>query len=68
MSFISDNQAAAFLYFAGVTAIEVPYNATATGTISLNNLLGFIEEASGKLAKITPIGGEDKSHSPRVFL
>ena len=64
MSFITDDEAAAFLYFAGVSDIEGPFNATATGAISLKNLLGLIEEASGKLAKVALIGGDDKSRSP----
>lgn len=64
MSFITDDEAAAFLYFSGVTDIEGPFNATATGTISLNDLLGLIEEASGKLAKVALVGEDDKSRSP----
>jgi nucleoside-diphosphate-sugar epimerase len=64
MSFITDEEAAAFLYFAGITPIEGPYNATATGAISLKDLLGLIEEASGKHAKISLVGGDEQSQSP----
>ena len=64
MSFITDDEAAAFLYFAGITAIEGPFNATATGAISLKDLLGLIEAASGKHAKVALISEDKKSHSP----
>lgn len=64
MSFITDDEAAAFLYFAGTTPIEGPYNATAAGAISLKDLLGLIEETTGKHAKISLVGGDDKSQSP----
>lgn len=64
MSFITDDEAATFLYFAGVSDIEGPFNATATGAISLKDLLGIIEEASGKFAKVALIGGNDESRSP----
>ncbi|KOS64733.1 NAD-dependent epimerase/dehydratase family protein [Lysinibacillus agricola] len=64
MSYITDDEAAAFLYFAGITPIDGPFNATATGAISLKNLIGLIEEASGKHAKISLVGGDEKSQSP----
>ncbi|MFF2174923.1 NAD-dependent epimerase/dehydratase family protein [Lysinibacillus sp. NPDC058147] len=64
MSFITDDEAAAFLYFAGITPIEGPYNATAAGAISLKDLLGLIEETTGKHAKISLVGGDEKSQSP----
>ena len=64
MSFITDDEAAAFLYFAGITPIEGPYNATATGAISLRDLLGLIEETTGKHAKISLVDGDEKSQSP----
>jgi len=64
MSFITDDEAAAFLYFAGITPIEGPYNATATGAISLKDLLGLIEETTGKHAKISLVGGDEMSQSP----
>ena len=64
MSFITDDEAAAFLYFAGITSIEGPYNATAAGAISLKDLLGLIEDATGKHAKISLVGGNEKSQSP----
>jgi len=64
MSFITDDEAAAFLYFAGITPIEGPYNATAVGAISLKDLLGLIEETTGKHAKISLVGGDEKSQSP----
>ncbi|MFJ7730993.1 NAD-dependent epimerase/dehydratase family protein [Lysinibacillus sp. NPDC097231] len=64
MSFITDDEAAAFLYFAGITPIEGPYNATATGAISLKDLIGLIEEESGKHAKISLVGSDEQSLSP----
>ncbi|MGE7946969.1 NAD-dependent epimerase/dehydratase family protein [Lysinibacillus sp. NPDC093688] len=64
MSFITDDEAAAFLYFAGITPIEGPYNATAAGAISLKDMLGLIEETTGKYAKISLVGGDEKSQSP----
>ncbi|MFB7156265.1 NAD-dependent epimerase/dehydratase family protein [Lysinibacillus sp. NPDC056232] len=64
MNYITDDEAAAFLYFAGITPIEGPYNATATGAISLKDLLGLIEETTGKHAKISLIGGDEESQSP----
>lgn len=64
MSFITDDEAAAFLYFAGITPIEGPYNATAAGAISLKDLLGLIENATGKHAKISLVGGNEESQSP----
>lgn len=64
MSFITDDEAAAFLYFAGITPIEGPYNATAAGAISLKDLLGLIEEATGKSAKISLVGNDEMSQSP----
>ncbi|WP_107923375.1 NAD-dependent epimerase/dehydratase family protein [Lysinibacillus parviboronicapiens] len=64
MSFITDDEAAAFLYFAGISTIEGPFNATASGAISLKDLLGLIEEASGKHAKVSLLGGDANSQSP----
>lgn len=64
MSYITDDEAAAFLYFAGTAPIEGPYNATATGTISLQALLALIEQETGKRAKISLIGGDETSQSP----
>lgn len=64
MSFITDDEAAAFLYFAGITPIEGPYNATAAGAISLKDLLGLIENTTGKHAKISLVGGNEESQSP----
>lgn len=64
MSYIIDEEAAEFLYFVGVTPIEGPYNATASGAISLKELLALIEEESGKRAKISLVGGDEESQSP----
>lgn len=64
MSYITDEEAAEFLYFVGVTPIEGPYNATASGAISLKELLALIEEESGKRAKISLVGGDEESQSP----
>ncbi len=64
MSYITDEEAAEFLYFAGITPIEGPYNATASGAISLKELLALIEKESGKRAKISLVGGDEESQSP----
>lgn len=64
MSYITDEEAAEFLFFVGVTPIEGPYNATASGAISLKELLALIEEESGKRAKISLVGGDEESQSP----
>ncbi len=64
MSYITDEEAANFLYFAGMTPIEGPYNATASGAMSLKELLALIEEKSGKRAKISLVGGDEESQSP----
>ncbi|MBD8522514.1 NAD-dependent epimerase/dehydratase family protein [Lysinibacillus fusiformis] len=64
MSYITDEEAAEFLYFAGITPIEGPYNATASGAISLKELLALIEKESGKRAKISLVGGNEESQSP----
>ncbi|MBI6864022.1 NAD-dependent epimerase/dehydratase family protein [Lysinibacillus fusiformis] len=64
MSYITDEEASNFLYFAGMTPIEGPYNATASGAMSLKELLALIEEKSGKRAKISLVGGDEESQSP----
>ena len=56
MSFILASEAAAFLHFVGVNEIEGPYNATSTGTISLQNLIEMIEQKTNKRAKISLLG------------
>lgn len=58
MSFILASEAAAFLHFAGVNDLEGPYNATSTGTISLQALIEMIEEVAGKRARIALLGDE----------
>lgn len=63
MSFILASEASAFLHFAGVNEIEGPYNATSTGTISLQNLIGMIERKTNKRAKIALLG-DDEHRSP----
>ncbi|WP_449622426.1 NAD-dependent epimerase/dehydratase family protein [Robertmurraya sp. Marseille-Q9965] len=59
MSFIQATEAAQFLKWAGMTAIEGPINATANGRISLANLIKMIEEATGKTARIALIGNDE---------
>ncbi|MEO4054982.1 NAD-dependent epimerase/dehydratase family protein [Solibacillus sp. CAU 1738] len=59
MSFIQATEAARFLAWAGEANIEGPYNATATGTISLRALMDLVEEATGKHAKISLVGNDD---------
>ena len=56
MSYILSDDAAGFLKFAGLSAIEGPYNATSSGTYSLQQLIDMIEKAVGKRAKIALVG------------
>jgi nucleoside-diphosphate-sugar epimerase len=63
MSFILAEEAADFLKFAGDTNIEGPFNATSTGTISLQHLIELVEEATSKRARIALLGN-DESRSP----
>lgn len=53
MSFITADEAAEFLEWAGLSAIEGPYNATAKGSITLRDLLSLVEQATGKPAIIS---------------
>lgn len=59
MCFIQATEAARFLQWAGEATIDGPYNASATGTISLRALMDLIEEATGKQAKIALVGNEE---------
>jgi len=63
MSYILSDDAAGFLKFAGFSSIEGPFNATSTGSLSMQELIHLIEEATGKKAKITLVG-DDESRSP----
>lgn len=63
MGFILAEEAASFLYFAGFENIEGPYNATAHGVISLNQLMELVEEKTNKRAKIS-LGGDEQHRSP----
>ena len=67
MSFILATEAASFLYFAGVKDIEGPYNATSTGTISLQKLIEMIEQKTNKRAKIALLG-DTEDLSPYAVL
>lgn len=59
MSFILAEEAGQFLKWVGLTDIEGPFNATAQGTISLKDLIAFVEKAIGKKAKITLVGSDE---------
>ena len=63
MSYILSDDAAGFLRFAGISNIEGPYNATSSGSYSMQELIKLIEDATGKKAKITLVG-DDESRSP----
>ncbi|WP_042477167.1 NAD-dependent epimerase/dehydratase family protein [Bacillus ndiopicus] len=63
MSFIHAEEAARFLLWAGQTAVEGPFNATATGAITLQGLMDLVEKATGKKAKIALLG-DDEIRSP----
>ncbi|WPK13447.1 NAD-dependent epimerase/dehydratase family protein [Lysinibacillus louembei] len=63
MSFIQAEEAARFLLWAGQTSVEGPFNATATGAITLQALMNLVEKATGKRAKIALLG-DDKIRSP----
>ncbi|MEG0449981.1 MAG: NAD-dependent dehydratase, partial [Lysinibacillus sp.] len=64
MSFITDDEAAQFLYWAGLAPIEGPYNATAKGSISLKEMVALIEREVGKQAKLAIVGATKDSLSP----
>lgn len=59
MSFIQATEAADFLAWVGLNDVEGPINATASGTISLKDLIELIEENTGEHAKITLLGTDD---------
>lgn len=59
MCFIQATEAARFLLWAGEASIEGPYNANASGTISLRELMNLIEQATGKQAKIALVGNDE---------
>ena len=63
MSFIQATEAARFLEWAGMNAVEGPINATADGVISLKDLIALIEEKTEKRAKIALLG-TDEIRSP----
>ena len=64
MSFITADEAAEFLEWAGLSAIEGPFNATAKGSISLRDLLSLVEKATGKQAIITLKDDDTVEKSP----
>ena len=59
MSFIHADEAAAFLQWAGEEAAAGPYNATAHGQISLQQLIELIEQVTKQRAKIALLGTEE---------
>ncbi|GIN61759.1 NAD dependent epimerase/dehydratase [Robertmurraya siralis] len=59
MSYIHAEEAARFLQWAGETDIEGPFNATANGKISLNELIKIIEAHTGNKANVVSNGEED---------
>ncbi|MFC7684512.1 NAD-dependent epimerase/dehydratase family protein [Ureibacillus sp. GCM10028918] len=63
MSYILSDDASDFLKFAGFSNIAGPYNATSSGTYSLKELMGIIEQNVGKKAKIALVG-DDETRSP----
>ncbi|SOC02685.1 nucleoside-diphosphate-sugar epimerase [Ureibacillus xyleni] len=63
MSFISSEDAAKFLKFALLSDIEGPFNVTSSGTVSMQELMGLIEKAVGKQAKIV-VGKDNERTSP----
>ncbi|KYG89700.1 MULTISPECIES: NAD-dependent epimerase/dehydratase family protein [Metasolibacillus] len=63
MSFIQADEAARFLLWAGQATIEGPFNATATGAVTLQALMTLVERVTGKRAKIALLG-DDEIRSP----
>jgi nucleoside-diphosphate-sugar epimerase len=59
MSFILAEEAGHFLKWAGLSDAQGPYNATASGKISLKELMSLIEKATGKRAKIALVGNDE---------
>lgn len=58
LSFISSEEASKFLFWAGTSPLRGPVNACAGGTISLERLIGLIENILGKKAVVSTSQGE----------
>lgn len=63
MSYITSDEAAAFLQWAGEQAQPEPFNATASGYYTMAQFIQLVEQATNKRAKIA-IGGSDATRSP----
>lgn len=63
MSYITSDEAAAFLQWAGEKAPAEPFNATATGSYTIAEFIALVEQATNKRAKIA-IGGDEATRSP----
>lgn len=63
MSYITSDEAAAFLQWAGEEAPAEPFNATASGNYTIAEFIALVEQATGKRAKIA-LGGSDATRSP----
>jgi nucleoside-diphosphate-sugar epimerase len=64
MCFISADAAARFLVWAGENEITGPVNVSLSGTVTLHELIGLIEEETGKQAHIVPQTADEKDMSP----
>ena len=53
LSFISSEEAAEFLFWAGTSPLRGPVNACANGTVSLENLIGLVEKETRRKAVMT---------------
>lgn len=63
MSYITSDEAAAFLQWAGEEAPAAPFNATASGSYTIAEFIALVEQATNKRAKIA-IGGDEATRSP----
>lgn len=63
MSYITSDEAAAFLQWAGEEGKAEPFNATASGDYTIAQFIALVEQATGERAKIA-LGGDDATRSP----
>ncbi len=63
ISFINEDEAGKFLSWIGSTDFQGPINACTNGTVTLREFLTYIEEATGKKAKVE-ISLDDEKETP----
>lgn len=63
ISFINEDEAGKFLSWIGTTDFHGPINTCTNGTVTLKEFLAYIEEATGKKAKVE-ISQDDEKQTP----